>query len=97
MDGTGPARRIVEETAGRAARIAERTGVTPCLATVLVGEDPASVTYVRMKQNRCRRAGITSRHVALPAAISTASTAELVGVLGELSHDPGVRGFDERV
>jgi 5,10-methylene-tetrahydrofolate dehydrogenase/methenyl tetrahydrofolate cyclohydrolase len=33
---------------------------------VLVGEHPASVTYVRMKQNRCRKAGITSRHVALP-------------------------------
>ncbi|TPQ23568.1 bifunctional 5,10-methylenetetrahydrofolate dehydrogenase/5,10-methenyltetrahydrofolate cyclohydrolase [Streptomyces sporangiiformans] len=90
MDGTGLARRIVEETAKRAADITERTGTAPCLATVLVGEDPASVTYVRMKQNRCRKAGIESRHVALPAATTAA---ELVDTLGALSGDPGVHGI----
>ncbi|MGW5656722.1 bifunctional 5,10-methylenetetrahydrofolate dehydrogenase/5,10-methenyltetrahydrofolate cyclohydrolase [Streptomyces humi] len=90
MDGTAVARRIVEETARRAADLTTRTGVTPCLATVLVGEDPASVTYVRMKQNRSRKAGIASRHVALPA---TTTTAELVGVLRELSADPTVHGI----
>ncbi|WDO04407.1 bifunctional 5,10-methylenetetrahydrofolate dehydrogenase/5,10-methenyltetrahydrofolate cyclohydrolase [Streptomyces murinus] len=90
MDGTALARRIVEDTARRAAELTARTGVVPCLATVLVGEDPASVTYVRMKQNRCRRAGITSRHVALPASTSTA---ELVGTLRELSADPTVHGI----
>ncbi|MFE4721913.1 bifunctional 5,10-methylene-tetrahydrofolate dehydrogenase/5,10-methylene-tetrahydrofolate cyclohydrolase, partial [Streptomyces sp. NPDC056728] len=46
MDGTGTARRLVEESAGRAAELVRRTGSAPCLATVLVGEDPASVTYV---------------------------------------------------
>ncbi|MFK0150877.1 bifunctional 5,10-methylenetetrahydrofolate dehydrogenase/5,10-methenyltetrahydrofolate cyclohydrolase [Streptomyces sp. NPDC090499] len=90
IDGTAVARRIVEETAQRAADLTARTGVTPCLATVLVGEDPASVTYVRMKQNRSRRAGIASRHVALPA---TTTTAELVAVLRELSTDPAVHGI----
>ncbi|QHC32854.1 MULTISPECIES: bifunctional 5,10-methylenetetrahydrofolate dehydrogenase/5,10-methenyltetrahydrofolate cyclohydrolase [unclassified Streptomyces] len=90
MDGTALARRIVEDTARRAAELTARTGVVPCLATVLVGEDPASVTYVRMKQNRCRKAGITSRHVALPASTSTA---ELVGTLRELSADPAVHGI----
>ncbi|MFF3984836.1 bifunctional 5,10-methylenetetrahydrofolate dehydrogenase/5,10-methenyltetrahydrofolate cyclohydrolase [Streptomyces sp. NPDC001601] len=90
MDGTAVARRIVEETAQRAADLTARTGVTPCLATVLVGEDPASVTYVRMKQNRSRKAGIASRHVALPAATTTA---ELVGRLRELSADPAVHGI----
>ncbi|MCG7208082.1 bifunctional 5,10-methylenetetrahydrofolate dehydrogenase/5,10-methenyltetrahydrofolate cyclohydrolase [Streptomyces arenae] len=90
MDGTAVARRIVEETARRAADLTARTAVTPCLATVLVGEDPASVTYVRMKQNRSRKAGIASRHVALPA---TTTTAELVGVLRELSADPTVHGI----
>ncbi|MFJ3648073.1 bifunctional 5,10-methylenetetrahydrofolate dehydrogenase/5,10-methenyltetrahydrofolate cyclohydrolase [Streptomyces murinus] len=90
MDGTALARRIVEDTARRAAELTARTGVVPCLATVLVGEDPASVTYVRMKQNRCRKAGITSRHVALPASTSTA---ELVGTLRELSADPTVHGI----
>ncbi|MEU9896478.1 bifunctional 5,10-methylenetetrahydrofolate dehydrogenase/5,10-methenyltetrahydrofolate cyclohydrolase [Streptomyces phaeochromogenes] len=90
MDGTGLARRIVDETAKRAADLTERTGVAPCLATVLVGEDPASVTYVRMKQNRSRKAGIESRHVALPAGTSTA---ELVGTLTALSADPTVHGI----
>ncbi|MER5793107.1 bifunctional 5,10-methylenetetrahydrofolate dehydrogenase/5,10-methenyltetrahydrofolate cyclohydrolase [Streptomyces sp. NPDC001980] len=89
-DGTAVARRTVEETAKRAADLTARTGVTPCLATVLVGEDPASVTYVRMKQNRSRKAGIASRHVALPAATTTA---ELVAVLRELSTDPAVHGI----
>ncbi|MEV0936689.1 bifunctional 5,10-methylenetetrahydrofolate dehydrogenase/5,10-methenyltetrahydrofolate cyclohydrolase [Streptomyces phaeochromogenes] len=90
MDGTGLARRIVDETAKRAADLTERTGVAPCLATVLVGEDPASVTYVRMKQNRSRKAGIESRHVALSAGTTTA---ELIGTLTGLSADPTVHGI----
>src|SRR5690349_12866962 len=90
MDGTGPARRLVEETSTRAAELARRTGVTPCLATVLVGEDPASVTYVRMKRARCARAGIESRLVALPAGTTTAG---LVERLRSLSQDPGVHGI----
>ncbi|MEV6838400.1 bifunctional 5,10-methylenetetrahydrofolate dehydrogenase/5,10-methenyltetrahydrofolate cyclohydrolase [Streptomyces sp. NPDC051133] len=90
MDGTALARRIVGDTAAKAADLTARTGGAPCLATVLVGEDPASVTYVRMKQNRCREAGVASRHVALPAATTTA---ELVRTLRELSDDPGVHGI----
>ncbi|MET7976065.1 bifunctional 5,10-methylenetetrahydrofolate dehydrogenase/5,10-methenyltetrahydrofolate cyclohydrolase [Streptomyces mirabilis] len=90
MDGAGLARRIVEETAKRAAALTGRTGMAPCLTTVLVGEDPASVTYVRMKQNRSRKAGIESRHVALPA---DTTTAELVDTLKALSDDPTVHGI----
>ncbi|MDF3146992.1 MULTISPECIES: tetrahydrofolate dehydrogenase/cyclohydrolase catalytic domain-containing protein [unclassified Streptomyces] len=90
MDGTSLARRIVDETAKKAADLTERTGTAPCLATVLVGEDPASVTYVRMKQNRCRKAGIISRHVPLPA---DTTTERLVGTLRDLSADPAVHGI----
>ncbi|MFF9817392.1 bifunctional 5,10-methylenetetrahydrofolate dehydrogenase/5,10-methenyltetrahydrofolate cyclohydrolase [Streptomyces sp. NPDC014006] len=90
MDGTALARRTLEETAQRAADLTGRTGTAPCLATVLVGEDPASVTYVRMKQNRCRKAGIDSRHVALPASITTE---ELVAAVRALSADPSVHGI----
>lgn len=90
MEGNALARRIVEDTAQRAAALTDRTGTAPCLATVLVGEDPASVTYVRMKQNRCRKAGITSRHVALPAATTTE---DLTGTLRALSADPEVHGI----
>jgi methylenetetrahydrofolate dehydrogenase (NADP+)/methenyltetrahydrofolate cyclohydrolase len=57
---------------------------------VLVGDDPASATYVKMKQNRCREAGIESRHVALDA---TTTTGELVAVIAALSADPEVNGI----
>lgn len=90
MDGTGLAGRITEETAKAAADITLRTGTAPCLATVLVGDDPASVTYVRMKRARCRKAGIESRHVALPASVSTGA---LVDTITALSQDPGVHGI----
>ncbi|MFF8288763.1 bifunctional 5,10-methylenetetrahydrofolate dehydrogenase/5,10-methenyltetrahydrofolate cyclohydrolase [Streptomyces sp. NPDC016309] len=90
MDGSGLARRLVEETAARAADLTRRTGTRPCLATVLVGADPASVTYVKMKRARCEKAGIRSRHVELPA---TTTTAELVATLENLSNDPEVHGI----
>lgn len=90
MDGTALARQTVDAAAASAAALAARTGVAPCLATVLVGEDPASVTYVRMKQNRCAKAGIASRHVALPASTGTA---ELVDTVAALSADPDVHGI----
>ncbi|WP_405658741.1 bifunctional 5,10-methylenetetrahydrofolate dehydrogenase/5,10-methenyltetrahydrofolate cyclohydrolase [Streptomyces sp. NBC_01166] len=90
MDGTSLAARVVEEAAAKAAEIAGRTGTSPCLATVLVGEDPASVTYVRMKRARCAKAGIRSRLIGLPAGTTTAA---LVDVLTSLSEDPEIHGI----
>ena len=90
MDGTSLAARITAGTTERAAEITRRTGTPPCLATVLVGDDPASATYVKMKQNRCRKAGIASRHVTLPA---TATTGEVVAAITALSGDPSVHGI----
>jgi methylenetetrahydrofolate dehydrogenase (NADP+)/methenyltetrahydrofolate cyclohydrolase len=90
MDGAELARQLVDETAARALALVERTGVRPCLATVLVGDDPASVTYVRMKQNRSAKANIESRHVELPASTSTT---ELVERITELSEDASVHGI----
>ncbi|HXW45071.1 MAG TPA: tetrahydrofolate dehydrogenase/cyclohydrolase catalytic domain-containing protein [Streptosporangiaceae bacterium] len=90
MDGRALAREIEGEAAKRAADLTAATGVTPCLATVIVGEDPASVTYVRMKQNRSKSAGIASRHVGLP---EQTTTRELVEVIGALSADPDVHGI----
>jgi methylenetetrahydrofolate dehydrogenase (NADP+)/methenyltetrahydrofolate cyclohydrolase len=90
MSGTELARDIVRRASERAADYAKRTDRKPCLATVLVGDDPASVTYVRMKQNRCHKAGIESRHVALP---EETTTEELVAKIRELSDDPAVHGI----
>jgi methylenetetrahydrofolate dehydrogenase (NADP+) / methenyltetrahydrofolate cyclohydrolase len=90
MDGACLARTIVERSAEQATAFTERTGNRPCLATVLIGEDPGSVTYVRMKRNRCEQAGIESRHTPLPKATSTA---ELVETITALSSDPDVHGI----
>jgi methylenetetrahydrofolate dehydrogenase (NADP+)/methenyltetrahydrofolate cyclohydrolase len=90
MDGAKLAREIVAQSTERAAAFLERTGNRPCLAAVLVGEDPASVTYVRMKRNRCEQAGIESRQLTLP---SETTTAELVAAIEGLSRDPSVHGI----
>ncbi|WP_411088298.1 bifunctional 5,10-methylenetetrahydrofolate dehydrogenase/5,10-methenyltetrahydrofolate cyclohydrolase [Streptomyces sp. 061-3] len=90
MDGTALARKIIGTSSVTAAELRLRTGKAPCLATVLVGEDPASVTYVRMKRRRCESAGVESRHVALPA---TSTTQDVVDAVTALSVDPGVHGI----
>ncbi|KAA5826832.1 bifunctional 5,10-methylenetetrahydrofolate dehydrogenase/5,10-methenyltetrahydrofolate cyclohydrolase [Saccharopolyspora hirsuta] len=90
MNGIEVARDIMERAAERAAQFEARTGAKPCLATVLVGDDPASVTYVRMKRNRCAKYGIESRHVPMPETITTE---ELVSAITELSNDPSVHGI----
>jgi methylenetetrahydrofolate dehydrogenase (NADP+)/methenyltetrahydrofolate cyclohydrolase len=90
MDGSGLARDVLARTRERAEQFEVRVGVRPCLATVLVGDDPGSVTYVQMKQARCRTTGLDSRHVALPADVTTA---EVVGVISELSGDATVHGI----
>ncbi|MFF8959555.1 bifunctional 5,10-methylenetetrahydrofolate dehydrogenase/5,10-methenyltetrahydrofolate cyclohydrolase [Streptomyces sp. NPDC014894] len=90
MDGARLARTVVDTAAAEAAELLRRTGTAPCLATVLVGEDPASVTYVRMKRARSAKAGIESRQTVLPASVGTA---ELVDTITALSEDPGVHGI----
>ena len=90
MSGTVLAREIVERCAERAQTLFDEHGVRPSLATVLVGDDPASVTYVTMKRNRSAKAGIDSRLVRLPAETTTE---ELVGAVRALSDDPGVHGI----
>ncbi|HWE89576.1 MAG TPA: bifunctional 5,10-methylenetetrahydrofolate dehydrogenase/5,10-methenyltetrahydrofolate cyclohydrolase [Pseudonocardiaceae bacterium] len=90
MSGAQLAREIVARAAERAEEFTRQAGRPPCLATVLVGDDPASVTYMRMKQNRSRQAGIASEHLALPA---TADTATVVDAIADLSADPEVDGI----
>ncbi|WP_160132637.1 tetrahydrofolate dehydrogenase/cyclohydrolase catalytic domain-containing protein [Halococcus salsus] len=68
----------------------EDAGVTPGLATVLVGDDPASETYVSMKQRDCEEVGINGVHVELPA---DASQADLNSTIDELNDDPDIHGY----
>lgn len=90
LPGTALASEIIGRVAERADEFHAATGRRPCLATVLVDDDPASVTYIRMKHNRCRDARMSSRDVQLRVS---ATTSELVEVVEELSDDPAVHGI----
>lgn len=68
----------------------ENNGIIPCLATILVGDNPASETYVKMKGNACKRLGMKSIRVHLPEATSTT---ELVETIKELNNDNSVHGI----
>jgi methylenetetrahydrofolate dehydrogenase (NADP+) / methenyltetrahydrofolate cyclohydrolase len=90
MNGTVLSQELLAETTEKARNFLMDAGRRPCLAAVLVGEDPASVTYVKMKRARCERVGIEPRLIALPP---TASTAEAVEAVRGLSDDPTVDGI----
>jgi len=90
MDGKAVAGRILDDVARRVAILKGDRGITPCLATVLVGHDPASVTYVRMKQKRCEAVGMTSLKVEMNAQTTTE---ELVAKIRSLSNDAAVHGI----
>jgi len=64
--------------------------ITPTLATILVGNDPASETYVKMKRNTCARVGMKSIAVELP---DTTTTEELLSKIQELNNDSNVHGI----
>ena len=66
------------------------SGLTPCLATVIVGDDPASQMYVRMKHKACERVGIKSVGVVLPG---TSTTKEVVNAVAKLNADDSVHGI----
>ncbi|HEY5981185.1 MAG TPA: tetrahydrofolate dehydrogenase/cyclohydrolase catalytic domain-containing protein [Microlunatus sp.] len=90
MDGAAVARRSLDDTRERVSAYRETTGRTPRLATVLVGDDPASHTYVRMKVNRCRQVGIDSLRRDLPAE---STTDQVVATVDELVADDSVDGI----
>ena len=90
IDGTQVAARVRDEVAAAVAAMKEKHNYTPGLATVLVGEDPASSTYVRSKQRMCEKLGIRSIGHKLPA---DASQEEVVALVARLNADPDVNGI----
>ncbi|MCR8641724.1 bifunctional 5,10-methylene-tetrahydrofolate dehydrogenase/5,10-methylene-tetrahydrofolate cyclohydrolase [Paenibacillus sp. N1-5-1-14] len=89
LDGNLVAADIKGKLVDRINRLSEK-GIVPCLATILVGEDPSSATYVRMKGNACKRLGIQSIRVDLP---ENTSTDELIAAINKLNADPNVHGI----
>jgi methylenetetrahydrofolate dehydrogenase (NADP+)/methenyltetrahydrofolate cyclohydrolase len=90
LDGKQLATRIEAELTARVAVIKARSGRTPILATLLVGADPASATYVKMKGNACRRVGMDSLKIELP---DSTSTDELLAAIDQLNRNPDVHGI----
>lgn len=89
MDGKRVAAEAVAAAADEAARL-RAGGIAPCLATVLVGDDPASATYVRNKHGACAKAGIETRDHRLEGG---AWQAELDGLIEGLNADGAVHGI----
>ena len=89
LDGKGLAL-IAEEEIQRHVSELKNEGIVPTLATVLVGVDPASATYVKMKQNACARLGMKS--IAIELGKET-TTAELLATIHGLNNDPKVHGI----
>ena len=89
MDGKALGLKIREEVKIKAAAIKAK-GITPCLAVVLVGEDPASLSYVTSKEKALEDAGMESRDIRLP---ESASENELLSIIKELNNDNKVHGI----
>ena len=89
LDGAGTAATIKAELAQRVKNLRAR-GVVPGLGTILVGEDPGSVSYVAGKHRDCAEVGIESIRVDLP---ETASQAEIEAAIDQLNADPACTGY----
>ncbi len=89
LDGKACAATLLQTVQARVATCVSR-GRTPCLAVVLVGEDPASQVYVRSKERRAEEIGVATRDHRLPASTTTA---ELLRRVAELNADPDVDGI----
>ncbi len=90
LDGKSLARSIELSLKERVNAFNLRSGKTPLLATILVGSDPASATYVKMKGNACARVGMLSRKIELP---DSTTTEELLSQIQKLNEDPEVNGI----
>ncbi len=91
LDGKAIAQQTEAELSERVAQLKEKSGGNaPILATILVGGDPASATYVRMKQNACKRVGMESIAVEMP---EETTTEELLAKIDELNNNPNCHGI----
>ncbi|MCB5162673.1 bifunctional methylenetetrahydrofolate dehydrogenase/methenyltetrahydrofolate cyclohydrolase FolD [Marinomonas algarum] len=90
LDGKRCAKDTEIRLEAQVTELKERTGRTPILATILVGADPASATYVKMKGNACRRVGMDSMAIELS---ETTTTEQLLAKINELNDNPDVHGI----
>ncbi|UTR07329.1 bifunctional 5,10-methylene-tetrahydrofolate dehydrogenase/5,10-methylene-tetrahydrofolate cyclohydrolase [Alkalihalobacillus sp. LMS6] len=89
LDGVEVSNQIKQDLAKRVEALNHK-GITPSLATILVGEDPSSATYVRMKGNACRKLGMESKKIEMP---TETTTEELLATIQQLNEDDSVHGI----
>lgn len=89
IDGKAIAEKIRADLAAQVKELQSR-GITPGLATVLVGSDPASEVYVRMKGDACNKLGMHSVKITRPAETTEE---ELLALINELNNDPAIHGI----
>lgn len=90
VDGMALARELRAEIAAEVAGLVGAGHRPPCLAVVLVGDDPASLSYIKGKRRACARAGIDSREHDLPAHAAEDDVLDLVGALNRDPHVDGI-------
>ena len=90
IDGKELAANLRAEIAAQVAELKAQKGVTPGLAVILVGDNPASVSYVTAKEKACAEAGMYSREIRLPAETGED---ELLHLIGELNADRAIHGI----
>jgi methylenetetrahydrofolate dehydrogenase (NADP+)/methenyltetrahydrofolate cyclohydrolase len=91
LDGKALSKSVEESLKQRVEKFKSKSGGNvPLLATILVGSDPASATYVKMKGNACARVGIESRRIEMP---ESTTTQELLNQIHALNNDPNVYGI----
>jgi methylenetetrahydrofolate dehydrogenase (NADP+) / methenyltetrahydrofolate cyclohydrolase len=89
IDGKAVAERINEQTREKIERL-KKNGITPGLAVVLVGNDPASIAYVRTKDRISQKLGFISRKIELP---TETSQFDLLNIVDDLNADPAIHGI----
>ena len=90
LDGKSLAKSTEKDIANRVKSLKEKRDITPVLATILVGSDPASATYVQMKGNACKRVGMDSIKIELS---ETTTTDELLEEINKLNENPNIHGI----
>lgn len=90
IDGKKLAERLRGEIAAGVVGLKESKGIVPGLAVILVGDNPASVSYVTAKEKACREAGMLSREIRLGADVQEA---ELLRIISDLDSDPEIHGI----
>jgi len=89
MDGKTVSQKIRSAVKTQATALRAK-GIIPCLAVILVGEDPASLSYVKSKEKALAEAGMESRDIRLP---QNTSEAELLSLIAELNKDEKIHGI----